>query len=156
MRGVVWAVLLLLLIGGLGWIRLAPDDPARWHLGSKAHALGMEDPGSTSCATALAALGDANPAQVGCVLPGTPDQVLARLDAIALSSPRTTRLAGSPEKGIITWVQRSRLMGYPDYITAEADAVPGGTRLDVLSRQRYGQGDMGVNAARLKDWLPRL
>lgn len=156
MRGVIWVVLLLLLIGGLGWIRLAPDDPAAWNLASKAHVLALEDPGQQTLPQALAALGAANPAQLGWVVPGAPTDVLARLDAIALASPRTTRLAGSPQEGRITWVQRSRLMGYPDYITAEADAVPGGTRLDVISRQRYGRGDMGVNAARLKDWLGRL
>ena len=31
-----------------------------------------------------------------------------------------------------------------------------GTRLDILSRQRYGNGDHGVNAARLGKWLSQL
>ena len=145
-----------LVLAVLAWIRLAPDDPAAWNLASKAHVMALEDPGHQTLPDAMAALGTANPAQVGCVVPGAPADVLARLDAIALASPRTQRLAGSPQEGRITWVQRSFLMGYPDYITAEADAVPGGTRLDVISRQRYGSGDMGVNAARLKDWLGQL
>jgi uncharacterized protein (DUF1499 family) len=47
-------------------------------------------------------------------------------------------------------------MGYPDYITAEVSQTPQGTRLDILSRQRFGEADLGVNAARLKDWLSQI
>jgi uncharacterized protein (DUF1499 family) len=73
-----------------------------------------------------------------------------------MAAPRTRRLAGSVTEGRITWVQRSRLMAFPDHITAEVAAAPEGTRLDVVSRQRYGSGELGVNAARLRDWLARL
>jgi uncharacterized protein (DUF1499 family) len=80
---------------------------------------------------------------------------LARLAGIAESSPRTIRIAGSPEEGRITWVSRSALWGFPDYITAEARTEGEQTRLDMLSRLRFGREDMGVNAARLRDWLDR-
>jgi len=81
-----------------------------------------------------------------------PAAALARLDAIAMASPRTRRLAGSPAEGRITWISRSRLWGFPDYTTAEA--TPG--RLVIHARQRFGSDDWGVNAARLQDWLAQL
>jgi uncharacterized protein (DUF1499 family) len=83
---------------------------------------------------------------------GAPADLLARLDAIALATPRTIRLAGSPADGRITWVTRSLLWGFPDYTTAEAR--PDG--LYIHARLRFGRSDLGVNAARLQDWLGRL
>jgi hypothetical protein len=47
-------------------------------------------------------------------------------------------------------------MGFPDYVTAEVSQTPAGTRLDIVSRLRFGTVDFGVNAARLKDWLSQL
>ena len=47
-------------------------------------------------------------------------------------------------------------MGFPDYITAEVAPTAEGTRLDIFSRQRFGSSDMGVNAARLRNWLSQL
>ena len=82
---------------------------------------------------------------------------LTRLDEIALATPRTTRLAGSPEEGRITWVTRSALWGFPDYTTAQAmthDVATSGVTL--FARSRFGREDLGVNAARLRDWLSRL
>jgi uncharacterized protein (DUF1499 family) len=61
-------------------------------------------------------------------------------------------LAGSVEEGRMTWVARSALWGFPDYITAEA----GPKGLAVWSRLRFGRSDLGVNRARLEDWLARL
>jgi hypothetical protein len=51
---------------------------------------------------------------------GADRAALARLDEIALATPRTTRLAGSPDEGRITWITRSALWGFPDYTTAQA------------------------------------
>jgi hypothetical protein len=83
---------------------------------------------------------------------GAPSDLLARLDAVALATPRTTRLAGSVSEGRITWVTRSAVWGFPDYTTAEARA----DGLYLQARLRFGREDMGVNAARLRDWLARL
>ena len=80
--------------------------------------------------------------------------MLTKLDAIALAGPRTLKLVATDS--LVTWESRSQLMGFPDYITAELATAAGGTRLDILSRQRFGGGDMGVNAARLKVWLSQL
>lgn len=137
---------LALLILAAAVVRLAPSDPARWHV----------DPGAlavTDCAELTTTRASA---QVSCQLPEDPVVLLARLDSIALAHPRTVRLAGSAETGRITWVTRSFLWGFPDYTTAQATKMPAGTRLDVRSRLRFGGSDLGVNAARLSAWMAAL
>lgn len=82
-----------------------------------------------------------------------PDAVLARIEAVALAEPNTSRLAGAPDDGWATYVQRSRLMAFPDAISVRAVPDGGGSRLSIWSRSRYGYGDLGVNAARVARWL---
>lgn len=137
-------------LGLLAYIRLAPSDTAIWHTSPVTTA----DVGPGACADAVVlAKGGARAA---CLFPDSPELVLSRLDKVALASPRTSRLDGTPQSGRITWVTRSALMGYPDYTTAEATAKVPGTRLDIYARQRFGEKDFGVNAARLKSWLGAL
>jgi uncharacterized protein (DUF1499 family) len=140
------AGLLVLIVVGFGlYVRLAPSDPARWHVAPA--------PAATSDCSVEQGTGDA---RATCTRPESPAQVLAKLDEIAMATPRTIRLAGSPEENRITWITRSRLWGFPDYITAEATPDGTGTRLTLHARLRFGSSDMGVNAARLRDWLSRL
>ena len=132
--------LALLVAGAAGYVRFAPSDPARWHVAPA----GAEGPA-----------GEIQAVNGGATLhltPPDPAAVLARLDAIALATPRTLRLAGSVGEGRITWVSRSRLWGFPDYTTAQI--TPDG--LTLHARQRFGSNDWGVNAARLRDWLAQL
>ncbi len=143
-------VVILAALALMAYIRLAPSDPKAWHI---AIANGDAIPQGT-CTDHIALV--AKGARAACILPLTPAAVLDKLEAIALTSPRTLHLAGSAAEGRITWVSRSFLMGYPDYITAEVTQTARGTRLDIFSRQRFGEADLGVNAARLKDWLAQL
>jgi uncharacterized protein (DUF1499 family) len=129
------------------YVRLAPADPGRWH-----SRVSSDTP--PLCADGIETT--AASARATCVSPDDPATLLARLETIALATPRTRRLAGSPETGRITWETRSRLMGYPDYTTAEAAATPEGTRLAILARSRFGASDFGVNGARLRAWLGAL
>lgn len=134
------------LLGGLlaalvifaAFVRLAPSDPALWHVAPVAQ--GAE--GSVV----------AEPGAASLRLAGDGAALLARLDDIALATPRTTRLAGSVAEGRITWITRSAVWGFPDYTTAEA----GPEGLVVQARLRFGRDDMGVNAARLQDWQASL
>ena len=141
----VLGLLALLVIGFGAYVRLAPSDPARWHV--------SPTPAAQPDCTVQQGEGDA---RATCLLPAAPSEALARLDAIAMATPRTTRLAGSPEEGRITWITRSALWGFPDYTTAEATPDATGSRLTLHARLRFGRSDMGVNAARLRDWLPKL
>jgi len=134
------AAVLGLSVLGLGlWVRLAPVEPSRWHVDPTR----APDPGQGGY-------------RAGLDLPGTPEEVLARLDAIALATPRTIRIAGAPDEGRISWQTRSRLWGFPDYTTAQARPREGGTRLEILARLRFGKGDLGVNRTRVLGWIKAL
>ena len=140
-------VIVIVVVVFMVYIRLAPSDPARWNV-----IVATTDPVTPGpCLDKVVIVPQG--ARVTCVLTGSPQEVLSKLDATAMAYPRTTRLAGARADGLITWISRSRLMGYPDYITAQATQTSLGTRLDILSRQRFGSSDAGVNAARLKNWL---
>jgi hypothetical protein len=120
----------LMVLGVLAWIRLAPDDAARWHtLPEDVENSDMED-------------GVMRRAQGN----------LATFHEVAMEAPRTKVLAGSVDEGMVTYVVRSRLFGFPDYVTA----AQRGSDLAVHSRLRYGQSDMGVNKARMEAWLARM
>ncbi len=123
-------VILVAIVALLAWIRLAPDDAARWHT----------LPDSVS--------DDDMAGGVMRVVPGD----LAALDGIIRAEPRTQFLAGSVEAGMVTYVTRSRVFGFPDYTTV----AQRGDDLAIHARLRYGQSDMGVNKARVERWLTAL
>lgn len=132
MKVFFWAVILI-VVAGLAWIRLAPSDPAVWHV----------DPKVT-----------ADQDLAGGVrrrIPATED-TFAQLDRIILATPRTEVLAGSVEDGKITYITRSKWMGFPDYTTVMRNE----TVLELFARLRFGQSDTGVNKARVDGWLERL
>ncbi|MEM9796533.1 MAG: DUF1499 domain-containing protein [Pseudomonadota bacterium] len=137
----------LLTLAGLGYIRTAPMDPEVWHADPEAGAR----------------TGKPNDYLVGpggdreaIVVEEAPAELLARLDAVALAEPGTTRLAGDPAEGWVTYVQRSRLMGYPDAISVRVVPEGAGGKLMIWSRSRYGHSDLGVNRARVMRWLDAL
>jgi len=56
----------------------------------------------------------------------------------------------------IHWVERSRIMNYPDIIVGQVLTLPGGTGYWLYSRSLVGYSDLGVNAARLARWRADL
>ncbi len=136
-----------LFLVAAAWVRLAPADPAHWHVDVSSDAPPLCAAGiETTAASARAA----------CELAEPGSALLARLDAIALATSRTRRLAGSASEGRITWETRSLLFGYPDYTTAQVTETAGKARLDILARARFGASDLGVNGQRLTQWLGAL
>ncbi|PWE37157.1 DUF1499 domain-containing protein [Pelagicola sp. LXJ1103] len=77
---------------------------------------------------------------------------LARVDAVIRDTPRTKVIAGSVESGMVSYQTRSALWGFPDYTTLRGD----GDLVEINSRLRFGQSDLGVNRARIKGWLEAL
>lgn len=140
-------LLLLLVTGGFAaYVRLSANPAGRWH----------QDPLAVTARGAqnsylLAPGGDGAPAH----LPLPPDEVARRLDAVTAATPRTELLA---EGGFgKTWVTRSRLWGFPDFTSVRLIAgAEGGTDLLIFARSRFGKSDLGVNRARVEDWLARL
>lgn len=137
-------LLLFILLAGLAYVRLAPSDPARWHQLPQRPT--WQEAGTPWDAVF------AQPGGAALRLRGDGRQLLADLAQVAAATPRTRLLAGSPEAGRMTWVTRSLLIGFPDYTTAEVRE----DGLYLVARQRFGNGDWGVNAARLQDWMARL
>ena len=127
------SLILLALLGFGIWVRLAPSDPARWHVSTG-------DSGNRDLAGAAIR-----------TIPARPGD-MTRLDRIIRDTPRTTPLAGSPEEGMMTYVTRSRLWGFPDYTTVEAQAGS----IVIHGRLRFGSSDMGVNRARIEGWIAAL
>lgn len=126
-------ILLAAIVVALGFIRLAPSDPVTWH-----KPLTFE------------ADRDLKGGVMRVVETG-PDG-LERLDPIIRATPRTTVLAGSVADGLITYVTRSAVFGFPDYTTVQQD----GGRLKIFGRLRFGRSDQGVNRARVERWLNAL
>lgn len=132
-------VLGVLVVALLAYVRLAPSDPARWHVDPET----ASEPGAGGVLLHHPVAAPAN-------------EALARFDAIASASPRIRVLAGSVDEGLVTYIVRSQWVGFPDYVTVKA--VPDGDKsvLILLSRLRFGVSDLGVNRARLDRWLQRL
>lgn len=121
-------------LGLMLWIRLAPSDPATWHV----DPLTAHDPASPNFARLD-------------LVRAEPPAVIAALIASRAGAEDARRLAGDDSHA--TWIVRSNLMGYPDYISLRLIAQGSGTRVVAFSRSRFGYGDRGVNAARLGRWL---
>ena len=126
------------------YVRFAPTDAAQWHQPPDTPEPGAGDwPGIGSHMAAR-------------FLPGSPEEVLGRVQEIASTTPRTRLLAGSPGEGLMTFETRSGFWGFPDYTTVAASSAPEGTRLTMYARLRFGTSDMGVNRARITSWLSAL
>ncbi len=130
----------MLILGVVGvvialgaYIRLAPSDPADWHIAPRV---------------------ETNQDLQGGVLRvvETGPEGLARLDAIARNAPRTIVLAGSVSEGQITYITRTKIIGFPDYTTVQQD----GDVLRIHGRLRFGRKDFGVNKARVDGWLAQM
>jgi uncharacterized protein (DUF1499 family) len=120
------------------WVRFAPSDPAQWHV----------DPATAPDPTRP------NFARAEHVLPLPPAAVRERLDAIARTEGAEV-LAEDP--ALVTYVARSRVVRYPDYISVRIeDNGAGSTHLQAFSRARFGVSDLGVNRSRLARWLRKL
>ena len=120
----------ILAVGLSLYVRLAPSDPARWHR-------------MPAAVTNRDVVGGAMR------VIGAGEGGLKRLDDIIRATPRTRVLAGSVGEGMITYVTRSRVFGFPDYTTVRH----AGPQLELYGRLRFGGSDLGVNAARLDGWL---
>lgn len=126
---------LMLLLGGVqAWIRLSPLPPARLTARPGPMEPGVHPmTGGVKVVRPLAEL---------------PPNALAKLEAIAAATPRTERRGDDPA----AFVTRSLLWGFPDIALIWSDGV----NLHVHSHLVFGQGDLGVNAARVARWFAAL
>jgi uncharacterized protein (DUF1499 family) len=143
-------VALVLAAVGVLMVRLASHPPSEWH----ADPLTTERTGKPNDVLAAPAGATAAAPDIVLALTDRPaGELLAALDRAARAEPRVEVVAGSVAEGWITWVQRSRLIGFPDYVSARTVETPEGNGIAVWSRSRYGHSDLGVNRARIERWL---
>jgi uncharacterized protein (DUF1499 family) len=63
-------------------------------------------------------------------------------------------LAGDAAQGTLRYVQRSRVLRFPDTINVKVAALPGGgSTVLIYSRSQLGRSDLGVNRARIERWI---
>lgn len=120
-------LLLSLVVAFAAYVRLGPSDPSRWHIS-------IPNEGDIDLAGGAVR-----------IVPNSPD-VFERLIEMMSKLPRTAVLAGTVEEGHLTYITRSKLMGYPDYTTIERSDET----IKIFARLRFGKSDLGVNAARLE------
>ena len=80
------------------------------------------------------------------------DVFLAVQDAV-VHEPGLEQVDANSGQGTLRFVQRSRIMGFPDTINVKVvPTADGGSAVLIYSRSQLGKGDMGVNLARVKRW----
>lgn len=144
-------LVLLLGIGGalatMAWVRLAPHDPARWHLDPRMVAR------PTTPNFHLLRMGDGDGAAP--IYDMQPAALAARFDEVARADGARL-IAGRVEDLHMTYLTRSRLMGFPDYTSVRIEPAGDGAMLTAFARARFGHSDMGANRARLEGWVAAL
>jgi len=142
-------ILLVAIVGFALYVRLAPSTPDIWHV----DPLDAKLPHSPNAILMLPDSGK-YPARV---FPMDAATLAQAFDRLALSHPNVTRLAGAPTDLFTTYIARTPLMGFPDYISVRAiDLGKGRAALAVFSRARFGYSDRGVNRKRIMAWLDAL
>lgn len=134
------------IVAAIVYVRLAPDDTASVHIQAEPRV-----PGNYPTSGRFLAVRQ---------ITAAPEDVLRAIMQAAMDSDRTKALAGSVDDGVVTFVTRSKLMGFPDYTTVsiiQVDTVENaGPLLMIDARSRYGQNDLGVNKARVTGLLDAL
>lgn len=116
----------------------------------------LQAPSSPNWALAAPPGGTTLPHTAVPLLPVTPAgawEVVSRLgDRFTRTWPHRT----FPEMMQAHWVVRTRLMNYPDLVTAQVVELPGGAGLWLYSRSVLGYSDLGVNGRRIAAWIAAL
>ncbi|MEM7060762.1 MAG: DUF1499 domain-containing protein [Pseudomonadota bacterium] len=153
---IVKIILIVAVIGLAGTavgMRNTTDDAAKWHVDPAiAERTGRPNDYLVAPAGAAASTPDREPSVH--LLP--PEELLFLFDAVARPSRNVDVIAGGVKDRHITYVQRTTVLGFPDYISVKAIEVDGGSALIIWSRSRYGYSDLGVNKKRIDAWLAQI
>lgn len=143
------AILAVLAVAGLMlYVRLAPTDAAAWHVDPRA----IPRPDTPNHWLIRPVGGDARPPNYRLEA----GALAALIDATLLAQPRTARVAGSVDSGHMTYLTRTPLMGYPDYVSIRVYATEMGSSFAAFSRSRFGRSDLGANRKRMEAWLAAI
>jgi uncharacterized protein (DUF1499 family) len=85
------------------------------------------------------------------------EQLQAAWEQMIAEQPRVELLRRDITNVQIDYVQRTRLLRFPDLVTVRFIPIDDThATLAIYSRSIYGKGDLGVNHARIDDWLAKL
>jgi uncharacterized protein (DUF1499 family) len=85
------------------------------------------------------------------------EQLQVAWDEMLAEQPRLQVLRRDVTNIQIDYVQRTRLLRFPDLVTVRFVPVDDmHSTVAIYSRSVYGQGDMGVNRIRVEEWLARV
>ena len=86
----------------------------------------------------------------------SPEELFAALDEIIRATPKTTKVAEGPDPLHASYIARTPLVGFPDYVSVRVRPAGEGATYAIYSRSRFGQSDHGVNAERIAGWRGAL
>lgn len=85
------------------------------------------------------------------------DRLQGDWDLMIAQQPRVLEVRRDLPTRQVDYVQRSRLLRFPDLITVRFIPVDDThSTVAIYSRSIYGKGDLGVNRARIDQWLAKL
>lgn len=150
LRMFLWIIVILIALAVIGavYVRNANDDPLIWHLDPEG-AKGTGKPNDFR----VSPTGEGKTHQSP-VFDMSPAALMTKFQKMALAQPDTILLG--ERDGFATYVQRTKLVQYPDYISVKAVKVDGGSALHIYSRSRFGYSDGGMNRKRILSWLKKL
>ena len=151
---IITAAVVALVAALAGYVRSASHDADTWHV-DPLDAPSPSTPNSYRVGPAQGSHGaSVEPNAVAPTVSASASDLAAAFDAVATNDARVEVVAGSAADGHVTYVQRSRTMGYPDYVSVRfIDLGDDGSTLAVFSRARFGRSDLGVNEKRVERWL---
>ena len=97
----------------------------------------------------------AYPDIVPIILPVPPAEAFKRVDAVAMAMDWDV-VARAPADGRLEAIATSEWFGFKDDIVVRIRPEGTGSRIDIRSKSRVGESDLGVNARRIRDFIARL
>jgi uncharacterized protein (DUF1499 family) len=84
------------------------------------------------------------------------EEFLTIAETVVVAEDRTKIVAKDKKLQQLVFVQRSRILRFPDTIWIQGVKTDTGTALIIYSRSNYGESDFGVNKRRVGEWLAKL
>ena len=131
--------LLVLLAVWYGVVRFWPGNPEVWHI----DPVEAPDPGIGG----VRVVGEDAP-----LFASAPEEVMAAFDS-AITAEGARVFAGSVEEGFVTYLTRTRIFRFPDYVTVRVTPEGDGIRLTYRALTGTKGGDGGTNALRMERLL---
>jgi uncharacterized protein (DUF1499 family) len=89
-------------------------------------------------------------------LAAAPPAAMERAEAVAATMPMWTITRVDREQSTIEAIAESRVFGFQDDVVIRIRPEGSGSVVDVRSKSRDGRGDMGANAARIREYVAAL